>query len=103
MTGSGVDFYYKVGARLFVVALLHGLTSFHVSNVNKDLVAHRVYKGVFSVYICILFVTLLGLLSEGFELDNNSIELIGNGIGPVKLGFLSDCQVWWAWCRQFDS
>ena len=44
--------------------------------------------------ILILFITLLGLLSKGFELGKNLIELIGNGVGPIELGFLSGCQVW---------
>ena len=54
------------------------------------------------MYVHILFIALLGLLSEGFELGNNPIEPVGNGIGSVELGFLGSCQVRWAWCGWFD-
>jgi hypothetical protein len=55
------------------------------------------------VHVRILFVMLLGLLGESFELGNDLVEPVGDGVGFVELGFLGDCQIWWAWYRQFDS
>jgi hypothetical protein len=56
MTGSRVDFCYKIGARPFVIALLHGSTGFHISNIDEDFITHRVYEGgllgVYSHSLC---------------------------------------------------
>ena len=89
--GSRVNFYYEIGSHLFVFIFLHGSTGFHVSDVNKDFIAHGIYRGVFSVCIRILFIKLLGLLSEGFKLSNDLVESVSDSVSSIELGFLGGC------------
>ena len=89
--GPGVDFCYKVRSHPLIVAFFHGSAGFHISDVNKNLIAYGVYGGVFSVYVRVLFIMLLGLLGESFELGNDPVEPVGNSIGSVELSFLGDC------------
>jgi hypothetical protein len=91
--GSGIDFCYEIGSYPFVVTLLYGSIGFHILNVDEDLIAHRIYKGIFSVCVHILFVALLGLLSKGFKLGNDLVELVGDGVGSVEQSFLGGCQL----------